>query len=130
MNCFHHRDAAAVGLCKACNKGVCPTCAVDVGQGLACRETCEDQVRRINELVDRNIRISPASEAMLGKHPRAYVGTGVFQLLVGGVFALLGQSMDGVFRMGITAAGALLAVFGAWYIVYGLGLRGATGKLR
>jgi hypothetical protein len=67
---------------------------------------------------------------MLGKHPRAYVGTGVFLLLLGGVFALLGQNMDGAFRLGMTGAGALTALFGAWYIVYGLGLRGATGTPR
>jgi hypothetical protein len=130
VNCFRHREAVAVGLCKACNKGLCPTCAVDVGQGLACHDTCQEQVRSLNQLVERNIRMSPASEALLGKQPRVYFGTGVFQILAGGAFALLGQGMDGTFRIGIIAVGVLLALSGIWYVAYGLGLRGDAGKPR
>lgn len=53
MKCFHHREADAVGLCKACNKGICGECAAEVGMGLACRDTCVEQVRLVNELVAR-----------------------------------------------------------------------------
>ena len=128
MNCFRHREVVAVGLCKSCQKGLCPTCTVDVGQGLACHDACEEQVRSINQLMERSIRMSPASEAALGKQPRVYFGTGVFQILAGGAFALLGQSMNGRFRIGIMAVGVLLALSGVWYVVVGLGLRGGAGK--
>jgi hypothetical protein len=36
VKCFHHPSDDAVGLCKACGKGVCRACAVDLGEGLAC----------------------------------------------------------------------------------------------
>jgi len=130
MKCFYHREADAVGSCKACSKGLCAACAVDVGMGLACREACEEQVRSLNQLIDRNIRVSPASEQVLGKHAGAYFAPGVFQILAGVVFVLLGQSMDGVFRLGVAAIGLLVAVLGIWQIIYGLGLRRATAKLK
>jgi hypothetical protein len=129
VKCFYHHDADAVGSCKACSKGLCSACAVDVGQGLACRDACEEQVRRINQLVDRNIRMSPASEQVLGKHPRAYLGNGIFSIVAGGVFVFIGQSLDGAFRLGVSAIGVLIAVFGVWQIAYAWALRRATGRL-
>lgn len=30
-------------------KGLCPTCAVEVGNSLACKNSCEENVRKINE---------------------------------------------------------------------------------
>jgi hypothetical protein len=54
--------------------------------GLACREACEEQVRSLNQLIDRNIRLSPASEQVLGNHPGAYFAPGVFQILAGEYF--------------------------------------------
>jgi len=87
-------------------------------------------VRSINELVDRNIRLSPASEQVLGKHPRVYLVTGIFQVLAGGLFALIGQGMDGVFRMGVLGIGALVIAFGVWQVAYAWALRSATGRLR
>jgi hypothetical protein len=43
MNCFRHQDSSAVGLCKTCFKAVCPECAADVGNGLACKNSCEEK---------------------------------------------------------------------------------------
>jgi len=54
MKCFYHPESDAVGICKACQKGLCPECAVDVGNGLACKEKCEDEVRAINEFAEKN----------------------------------------------------------------------------
>ena len=45
MHCFYHSDVDAVGLCKACGKGLCRPCAVDLGEGLACQNSCELLVR-------------------------------------------------------------------------------------
>ena len=129
MKCFYHREAEAVGSCKACSKGLCGACAVDV-KGLACRDSCEEQVRSINQLVDRNIRVSPASERVLGKYSGAYLATGVFQILAGVVFGFLGQSMDGPFRVGVSAIGALVALYGVWQIGYAWAVRSATTRLR
>jgi hypothetical protein len=55
MGCFYHHDKEAVGFCKSCGKALCVECAVDLGKGLACRNRCEESVRAIIELIDRNI---------------------------------------------------------------------------
>src|SRR6266481_5373907 len=54
MKCFNHDASDAVAICKNCNKALCHTCAVDVGNGVACVGDCEQEVRAINELVRRN----------------------------------------------------------------------------
>ncbi|WKZ42299.1 MAG: hypothetical protein QY302_09345 [Anaerolineales bacterium] len=43
----------AVGLCKNCQKGLCQECCADVGNGLACKDRCEIQVREINDVFQR-----------------------------------------------------------------------------
>jgi hypothetical protein len=55
MRCFYHHDKEAVGSCKSCDKALCVECAVDLGKGLACRNRCEESVRAIIELIDKNI---------------------------------------------------------------------------
>lgn len=30
MRCYYHHDVDAVGICKACSKGICPECSADV----------------------------------------------------------------------------------------------------
>jgi hypothetical protein len=54
MKCFNHHGTDAVAVCKNCNKGLCVECSVDIGDGIACRGSCEDQVRQLNELIQRN----------------------------------------------------------------------------
>lgn len=49
-----------MGICKACGKGVCVECAVDLDKGLACRSKCEASAAAIIQLVDRNIDLSTA----------------------------------------------------------------------
>ena len=41
MICFYHAESPAVGICKACCRGLCATCAAEVNGGLACRDRCE-----------------------------------------------------------------------------------------
>ena len=47
MNCFNHPGVPAVGICKACQKGLCMECAVDLGHGIACKNHREE-VERLN----------------------------------------------------------------------------------
>ncbi len=54
MNCFAHQTAPAVGICRACGKGVCAPCAADTGAGLACPGPCEDRVLLLGRIVDSN----------------------------------------------------------------------------
>ncbi|WP_068471048.1 hypothetical protein [Candidatus Protochlamydia phocaeensis] len=57
MNCYYHRESAASGICKNCNKGVCTQCAIDVGNGIACRNSCEQAVKEINAIIQKNKKV-------------------------------------------------------------------------
>lgn len=76
MKCFTHQQKDAVGICKNCNKGICAECAVDVGNGLACKNSCEESVKAINEMIDRGKGV--------------YKKTGLSYLLNAIVFGLFG----------------------------------------
>ncbi len=57
MKCFNHPDAEAVGVCKNCYKGVCPTCAALVDGSVACAATCRDDVAAINHMLERGKKV-------------------------------------------------------------------------
>ncbi len=57
MNCYQHRENAAIGLCKTCFKAVCDQCSVDIGNGLACKNSCEETVAELNEMWERSAKI-------------------------------------------------------------------------
>lgn len=80
MNCYQHRDQPAVGICKACQKAVCPTCAIDTGRGLACSEACVPEVDAYNQMMDKSKQIYG-----IGSHSK-WPSTGI---LVYFLFALL-----------------------------------------
>src|SRR5215472_6917885 len=44
MKCFTHQTVDAVGACKSCGKGLCPSCAVDLHFALSCRGDCESEL--------------------------------------------------------------------------------------
>ena len=54
MKCFNHPSNDAIAICKNCNKGLCKDCAVDVGNGIACKGICENEVVAINKVVQQS----------------------------------------------------------------------------
>jgi hypothetical protein len=72
MHCYRHNPAPAVGVCKTCFKALCPDCAVDVGNGLACRGECEQKVNELNEMWEKSARIYG-----VGSHKSRIPSTGV-----------------------------------------------------
>ncbi len=85
MKCFDHADVDAVGLCKSCGKGLCKRCAVDLGEGLACADSCELAVRDL--IVHMRI-----SRQALASTPQAYKTASTVGFLVGGTFIAVGVS--------------------------------------
>lgn len=81
MHCFNHTSSSAVGVCKACQKGLCSECAVDVGMGIACKDSCELHVAEINEMNERSLKIYG-----IGKYKSRVPATGV---LLWGSLALI-----------------------------------------
>ena len=54
MKCYTHSQLDAIGMCKSCCKGLCLECSQDVGNGLACKNTCLEEVEAVNEIIARN----------------------------------------------------------------------------
>jgi hypothetical protein len=55
MKCFYHNESDAVGVCRHCLKGICAECAVDFGDGLACKDHCESKAKATAQLVANTI---------------------------------------------------------------------------
>ena len=96
MNCFNHASSAAVGICKACQKGLCAECAVDVGMGLACKESCETHVTEFNEMNQRSLKIYG-----IGKYKSRLPSSGV---MLWGALAVISW---GVVGLGYYKSGSL-----------------------
>ena len=90
MKCYYHQDREAVGLCKSCNKGLCCHCVADVGNGLACRDRCEEQVLIVNAITDYSARYIPKASSMLRNQRLAWLGMGLFLSMAGAVYVGLG----------------------------------------
>ncbi|MBN1817275.1 MAG: hypothetical protein JW828_07920 [Sedimentisphaerales bacterium] len=83
MNCFNHSNIPAVGICKSCGKGLCKDCLVEVPDGLACKQSCEERVRYINFLIDSNKQVLTATRF----HAKSAT---IFLFVFGGFVFLLG----------------------------------------
>ena len=83
MKCFNHDPADAIAICKNCNKALCRACAVDVGNGMACLNSCEQEVIAVNELVQRN-------KTAFQRTSYAYQRNALVSLLLALVLAYLG----------------------------------------
>ena len=81
MQCFNHNSSPAAGVCKACQKGLCAECAVDVGMGIACKDSCEAHVAEFNEMNERSLKIYG-----IGKYKSRMPSSGV---LLWGVLSIL-----------------------------------------
>ncbi|NCD70691.1 B-box zinc finger protein [Mucilaginibacter agri] len=65
MHCYTHPNQQANAICKNCNKGVCPLCAIELEDGIACSEHCAEKVKMINGMINRN-------QSIQGKTKGAY----------------------------------------------------------
>jgi hypothetical protein len=115
MRCYYHQDKEAVGTCKSCGKGLCFDCAVDIGKGLACRGHCEEDVRAVVSLIDRNIKLAPQTARILDSSRKVRSSTAIFNLVFGSVFIAWGLSNMERFSF-IIILGICFLAFG----VYGL----------
>ena len=83
MKCYYHSEADAVAVCKNCSKGLCRACAVDVGNGVACKDRCEDQVRSLNAMVEKG-------KAAYPRTAKAYYSNATVYALLGLLFIVSG----------------------------------------
>jgi hypothetical protein len=112
MSCFYHHDRDSVGGCKSCGKALCSECAVDLGKGLACRDHCEDDVRALIALIDRNIKLSPQTTRLLESGRKIRSSAGIFNLITGAIFIAWGLTDLERF--------SFIAILGGCFFAYGL----------
>lgn len=85
MKCYHHPDRDAVGVCRACGRGLCSACAVDLHRGLACPGPCEAQARALVQFEDQQLASVAAERSWWGARGRDALYF-VAYMVVGGVF--------------------------------------------
>lgn len=93
MECFAHEGRPAVGTCRSCFKGVCRSCAVDLGRGLACAGRCEEPARALIASLDQSLRIQGFSGSMVHAARTLWLGLAWVSLGVGAFVSLWGLSL-------------------------------------
>ena len=88
MKCFNHHENEAVAICKNCQKALCDGCATDVGNGIACRNSCEQRVLALNALQRKG-------ENALKRSSRSMYGLAAFLFLMGVPFLLNFRTDEG-----------------------------------
>jgi len=105
MRCFVHRDQDAIGVCKSCQKGLCPVCAVEHDYGLSCKGACEEKAALYERLIQRTRTLTDVQRRF------RYVYAG-FVLLMGLTFAIWGVWYGEPWNFA--------TLLGVVFIVYGL----------
>jgi hypothetical protein len=106
VRCFNHADREAVGSCKACAKGLCPECVVDLGHGLSCRGDHEATVESYRVMLERNTKVMDAAPVNSVIGPAFFVAIGALM----GIYGLIsGQGARGV----SLPVGCAFVIFGA-----------------
>jgi len=123
MRCFNHEDADAVAICKNCNKALCHACTADVGNGVACSGSCEDEVRALNELIRRNRTASQRTGY-------AYHRNAVVCVLLAFIFVYLSVDayQSGRSSLLVVTAGSALIFFLAAFFNYSAGQKFMRGR--
>ena len=65
MNCFHHPITIAVGICRACGRGLCSECASSGSDMLACPGRCEILVKQMMGGMSFSNRSMPLFTALI-----------------------------------------------------------------
>lgn len=96
MNCFYHPDRPAIGLCKHCQRGLCPDCAVLVDDSLACKDRHEKEVHALNQMAERNLLASARTGANYRRSAWFYLLTGL--VFAGfGIYQIRWLGLQGIF---------------------------------
>ncbi|WP_353777728.1 hypothetical protein [Winogradskyella sp. 3972H.M.0a.05] len=105
MKCYNHTNVEAVGICKNCNKGICPECLTEIPNGIACTSSCVEELKLVNELISKNVR---SRNSVAGSYRRGALLHG----LMGIVFLVYGI-MDGKHIWFIEIMGIIFLFFAA-----------------
>jgi len=108
MKCAYHPESDAIGICMACERGVCAECAVDMDRGLACKDRCEPEVRRLLDLRDFSFSQPHYFETRV-KASRIGRAIGVGWGMVAGMILIVAGYIQGQ-RAALIAGGVVVGV--------------------
>lgn len=107
MKCYSHPATDAVAVCKSCGRALCHECTAEVGRSCACRDRCEADVEKLNDMIVRG-------SSVYQKTSGVYVRSGVFLIVMGFLFAGFG-----VFVLGSEQPNYFFLILGILFAVYG-----------
>ena len=113
MRCFVHHDHEAVGICRACSKGLCPDCSVDLGHSISCRGDCEKKAQKMHTEFVRGMAMMNRSEAILNAQRRNRFFVPVYLFFLGAIMIGFGFNYvpDPPSNF-VVAVGVVIIVFG------------------
>jgi hypothetical protein len=114
MKCFYDETQVAIGTCKSCGKGLSKEYAIDLGKGLACKGRCEEDVKRIIALIDKNVSFTATSENIVKGSGKTAYANSLFCLCAGAVFLLAGV-IEKLIVIG--ALGAIFLLYGGFVLI-------------
>ncbi len=114
MNCFTHPETAAVGICKACCKGLCPACAVEMDGAISCGGECETYIEQLNKVIRESSTSSSAAFVVANRQVRQQ---GIILIFFGIAFLAFAYL---AWRDGAGKMPWLFAVFGLLFGVFGV----------
>src|SRR5436305_10275861 len=114
MKCYYHNERDAVGICRACSRGLCPDCISDLGLAIACRGKHEAQAKSL---------IATQSNAS-----RAASVLPAFSIAMGIVFAMWGV-LSQPFSLYLLLCGVGFAAVGVFISLRGKLQSGSAKKI-
>jgi hypothetical protein len=124
VECFYHDGRTAVGSCRSCLKGICRSCVVDLGKGLACANRCEQAVRDLIATLEQSIQYRGISAGILRTTRGLWLGLAAVALLVGLFVVVWGLNLP-TFRE-ISLLGIAFLLIGAMLLRVARGIRGSA----
>ena len=110
MKCFTHQAKDAVGICKACNKGICAECAADLGHSLACKSSCVEQAHLMDSTSKQRLSALKSSKRYQNLTP-------AFMVVMGLLLAYFGKYRYPRSEFTLTMGFGLLVFAGIYYFV-------------
>lgn len=106
MKCFRHIEKEAVAVCRACGKAVCPECAIESENGIACRQSCAESLAEKKKLNTKQ------AEHLRSMKRMNFLGS-FFSIGIGMLFIYFSFN-------GIGLVYDLIFLLGAGFTVYGI----------
>jgi hypothetical protein len=122
MKCFTHRNSDAIAVCRSCGRALCPDRVSEVGLSCACKNRCEPDVKRFNEMIAQG-RPGPANRV----NPASLVGYDrvIFLMAMG-----LGFVWFGLYYFKGHGPGWFFAILGTVFFIFGVSQFFVTKKFR